>query len=174
MLKCRHNNVEQMSYCSRVRTMRAWREKIRGNIASGPRTTSSPATSSHVQQVKLLFIALTLTFRLPSSLRHRLQRPLTHPPLCSRCRKKLGGYQPPLDFPIYRAYSVLPGIYSEALTFGLPRRMTLSPTQTLGGPFPSPQVSVRAYTSNVVRFSIYRTDLRVGLVYIFNTPSYFL
>ena len=131
----------------------AWREKIRGNIASGPRTTSSPA-SSHVQQVKLLFIALTLTFRLPSSLRYRLQRPPTHPPLCSRCRKKLGGYQPPLDFPIYRAYSVLPGIYSEALTFGLPRRMTLSPTQTLGGPFPSPQVSVRAYTSNVVRFSI--------------------
>src|SRR6218665_3920419 len=38
-------------------------------------------------------------------LTHRLQSPPIHPPSCSRCRKKLGCYQPPLNFTIDTVFS---------------------------------------------------------------------
>src|SRR6218665_1817823 len=36
---------------------------------------------------------------------HWLQTPPAHPPLCSRCRKRLGGYQPTINFSIYTVSS---------------------------------------------------------------------
>ena len=55
------------------------------------------------------------------NLAHTSATKATHPPLCSRCRKNLVVTD---HRQISQLYSVLPGSYSKALTFGLPRRMT--------------------------------------------------